>query len=53
VKDDDERIRILRGAEVNILKDGSLDLENSVLREFDVVGAAVHSYFSLSKEEQT
>jgi DNA polymerase (family 10) len=53
VKDDDERITILRGAEVNILKDGSLDLENSVLREFDVVGAAVHSYFSLSKEEQT
>jgi DNA polymerase (family X) len=53
VRDDDERIRILRGAEVNILKDGSLDLENNVLREFDVVGAAVHSYFSLSKDEQT
>jgi histidinol phosphatase-like PHP family hydrolase len=31
VKDDDERISILRGAEVNILKDGSLDLENNVL----------------------
>jgi DNA polymerase (family X) len=53
VRDDDERIRILRGAEVNILKDGSLDLENNVLREFDVVGAAIHSYFSLSKDEQT
>jgi DNA polymerase (family X) len=48
-----ERITILRGVEVNILKDGSLDLDNNILREFDIVGAAVHSYFSLSKEEQT
>jgi DNA polymerase (family 10) len=46
-------ITILKGVEVNILKDGSLDLENRILEEFDVVGAAVHSYFSLSKEEQT
>ncbi|HET7148456.1 MAG TPA: DNA polymerase/3'-5' exonuclease PolX [Candidatus Nitrosopolaris sp.] len=50
---DDERITILRGVEVNILKDGSLDLENNILKEFDVVGAAVHSYFSLPKKEQT
>jgi len=46
------RITILTGVEVNILKDGSLDLENNVLMEFDIVGAAVHSHFSLSKEEQ-
>jgi DNA polymerase (family X) len=50
---DDEGITILRGVEVNILKDGSLDLENNVLKEFDVVGAAVHSYFSLPRKEQT
>lgn len=50
---DDEGITILRGVEVNILKDGSLDLENNLLKEFDVVGAAVHSYFSLPRKEQT
>jgi DNA polymerase (family 10) len=48
-----EQIKILSGVEVNILKDGSLDLDNNILGEFDIVGAAVHSYFSLSKEEQT
>ena len=36
---DSERITILSGVEVNILKDGSLDLENSILKEFDIVGA--------------
>ena len=46
-------IRILTGVEVNILKDGSLDLENNILKEFDIVGAAVHSNFFLSKQEQT
>jgi DNA polymerase (family 10) len=50
---DDEKITILRGVEVNILKDGSLDLENNILKEFDIVGAAVHSYFSMPKKEQT
>ena len=35
------RIKILRGVEINILKDGRLDL------------AAVHSYFSLPKKDQT
>lgn len=50
---DSERITILSGVEVNILKDGSLDLENSILKEFDIVGAAIHSHFSISKEEQT
>jgi DNA polymerase (family 10) len=46
-------ITILTGVEVNILKDGSLDLENNILKEFDIVGAAVHTNFFLSKEEQT
>jgi DNA polymerase (family X) len=48
-----EGITILSGVEVNILKDGSLDLDNNILKEFDIVGAAVHSHFALSKEEQT
>ena len=46
-------LRILTGAEVNILKDGSLDIKNEVLEKLDVVGAAVHSHFNLSREEQT
>ncbi len=45
--------RILTGAEVNIMKDGSLDIADAVLRKLDVVGAAVHSHFKLSRDEQT
>jgi DNA polymerase (family 10) len=48
-----EGFRILKGAEVNILKDGTLDIANKTLKELDVVGAAVHSAFALPKEEQT
>jgi DNA polymerase (family X) len=46
-------IRILKGAEVNINKDGTLDIENDVLAELDVVGVAVHSYFDLPRDEMT
>ncbi len=45
--------RILKGAEVNIRKDGSLDIKDEVLAKLDVVGAAVHSYFNIMKDEQT
>jgi DNA polymerase (family 10) len=46
-------IRVLRGAEVNILKDGSLDVQDYALAKLDVVGAAVHSHFDLPRKEQT
>lgn len=46
-------ITVLRGAEVNILKDGSLDISDKTLAKLDVVGAAVHSNFNLPKSEQT
>jgi DNA polymerase (family 10) len=46
-------IRILRGVELNILKDGSLDITDEALEKLDFVGAAVHSHFNLSKEEMT
>jgi len=45
--------RILKGIEVDILKDGSLDLPAEVLRELDLVIASVHSHFSLGMTEQT
>jgi DNA polymerase (family 10) len=44
---------ILSSAEVNILKDGSLDISNNVLDKLDIVGAAIHSHFSLPIELQT
>jgi DNA polymerase (family 10) len=45
--------RILSSAEVNILKDGSLDIPNNILDKMDIVGASIHSNFSYSKDIQT
>jgi DNA polymerase (family 10) len=45
--------RILTGAEVNIRRDGSLDIRDDMLATLDVVGAAVHAYFDLGREEMT
>ena len=45
--------RILSSAEVNIMKDGSLDISNTVLDKLDIVGAAIHSHFNLPIETQT
>ena len=47
------RIKILKGTECDILKDGSLDLPDSVLSKLDVVGISVHSLFNLSEADQT
>jgi len=44
---------VLAGAEVNINKDGTLDISDDVLAELDVVGVAVHSHFNLSRSEMT
>ena len=49
----DNGFRILSSAEVNILKDGTLDIVNNVLDKLDIVGASIHSNFSLSKDIQT
>jgi DNA polymerase (family X) len=46
-------IRILAGAEVNIARDGGLDIDDETLAALDVVGIAVHSHFRLSRAEQT
>jgi len=47
------RIRVFTGIEVDILGDGALDLDDSVLAEMDVVIASVHTRFEQSKEEMT
>jgi DNA polymerase (family X) len=46
-------LTILKGIEVDILKDGRLDLPDTSLAKLDVVVAAVHSYFDLPREAQT
>jgi DNA polymerase (family X) len=46
-------IRILAGSEVDILKDGRLDLDDEVLAELDVVVVSVHSYMNLERAEMT
>ena len=40
---------VLKGTEVDILEDGSLDLPDSILSRLDVVIAAVHRKFNLSR----
>lgn len=47
------KFKILKGTEVDILKDGSLDLPDDALAGLDVVGASIHSYFNLPRAEQT
>jgi DNA polymerase (family 10) len=47
------KLTILKGAEVNIMKDGSLDIADEALAKLDVVGAAIHHYFKLPRAEQT
>jgi len=44
---------VLKGIEVDILKDGALDLPDSILARLDVVVAAVHSHFDLPRQAQT
>ena len=46
-------IKVLAGVEVDILDKGKLDLDDSALKELDIVIAAIHSRFSLGKKEQT
>ncbi len=47
------KLRIFKGAEVDILKDGSLDLDNKCLRSMDWVVASVHMNYNLEKEAMT
>lgn len=46
-------ITILKGAEVDILDDGTLDLDDATLAELDVVIVAVHSKFNVSRPAMT
>jgi DNA polymerase (family X) len=44
---------ILKGAEIDILADGSLDYPDEILAKLDMVNISVHSKFNLPADEQT
>jgi len=46
-------IRLLKGCEVDILKDGSLDLPDDILQELDLTVCSIHYNRNLSREKQT
>jgi len=46
-------IHVFYGVEVNIMKDGSLDMGKSVLKDVDVVVAGIHSGLRMPEEEMT
>lgn len=46
-------ITLLKGIEVDILEDGTLDLPDAILAKLDLVVGAVHSKFGLPRARQT
>ena len=46
-------IRLLASCEVDILKDGSLDMDSEVLAELDIVLCSIHSYMNLDRAAMT
>src|SRR5439155_14847697 len=46
-------IKILKGTEVDILADGTLDFPDEVLSRLDFVIASVHSGFKMEEKEMT
>ncbi len=47
------KFKVLKGAEVNIMPDGTLDIDDETLSKLDIVGAAVHSRFNMSEKDMT
>jgi len=48
-----KNFRVLYGTEVDIDSDGNLDYKDEVLKDFDLVVAAIHTGFKQSKEQLT
>jgi DNA polymerase (family 10) len=46
-------IRILASSEVDVLKNGKLDLDDEVLAQLDIVLVSIHSYMALERAEMT
>jgi DNA polymerase (family 10) len=47
------KVTVLKGAEVDVLADGTLDLDNEMLAALDIVVVSLHSSLGLSAERQT
>jgi DNA polymerase (family 10) len=45
--------RLFAGSEVDILRDGSLDFDDSILAQLDYCVASVHNLFNLTEDEMT
>ncbi len=46
-------IRIFASSEVDVLKNGKLDLDDEVLAQLDIVLVSIHSYMNLERAEMT
>jgi len=53
LNDELEGIVLLKSAEVDILKEGTLDLPDTLLRELDLVVCGIHTQLNLSEKAQT
>jgi len=53
LNDELQGLTILKSIEVDILKDGRLDLPDDLLGRLDLVVGSVHSHFNLPREKQT
>ena len=47
------RVRLLRGTESDILADGSLDYPDSILEQFDIIIASIHSRYRMDEDQMT
>lgn len=45
--------KILKGIESDILKNGELDYDEDILKQFDFVVASIHQHFEMSEKEAT
>ena len=46
-------LTLLKGAEVDILENGTLDFPNEILARLDLTVCAIHSQFNLPRRQQT
>lgn len=53
LKKEGYKIKLLKGAEVDILKTGDLNLPDEILEKLEIVLISVHTSFDLPKKEQT
>jgi DNA polymerase (family 10) len=53
LNDELQSLTLLKGIEVDILADGTLDMPDALLARLDIVVGAVHSHFNLPVQQQT